>query len=377
MNKPALTLKDITHKYCSHEALKGFSMEIYEGEVVCILGPSGCGKTTALRVAAGLEKPEKGQVIINEHVMTCDNRFVLPEERETGFVFQDYALFPHLTIEKNIAFGLRKKSASWQKEKVHKMLDKVGMSKYAQAYPHMLSGGQQQRIALARALAPEPKIILLDEPFSGLDARLRMQVRDEVLHILKATGTTVVMVTHDPEEAMFMGDRIILMNHGYVEQVGSPEELYSSPKSGFVAEFFGEINHLTGIVQDGIIVSPIGFLPLTKDMSNGEEVDIFVRPEALRLSEANSNPPIYAEVMVHKRLGHTKFLHLTLHDNTQDKSWHLHARMPSYKKIDLSKKYHVEYDTEQIFIFKKSGEKVGISHSSSEKETPITPANVA
>ena len=235
---PALQLEGVTHHYGALKALSDLVLSVDPGQVVCLLGPSGCGKSTALRIAAGLEVLQDGVVRIAGDVVADPVRQAPPEDRNVGLVFQDYALFPHLSVLDNVLFGLNRWPRADRRKRALFMLDRVDMGAYGGAFPHMLSGGQQQRVALARALAPGPGVMLLDEPYSGLDARLRDQVRDEVLHLLKTTGCATLMVTHDSEEAMFMADRIVVMRDGQVVQAGTPAELYCSPRNAFVAGFF-------------------------------------------------------------------------------------------------------------------------------------------
>ena len=312
----ALVFDHVSHAFDELLAVDDMSLTLSKGDVVCLLGPSGCGKTTALRVAAGLETLQQGRVVIADEVVAGAGRIMPPEERSVGLVFQDYALFPHLTVASNIAFGLKGLSGAEKQARIAEALDRVGMSEAASAYPHTLSGGQQQRVALARALAPRPRVMLLDEPFSNLDARLRQRVRDETLHVLKESGTTTLMVTHDPEEAMFMADRIALMREGRIVQEGTPAALYYQPVDAFVASFFGEINRLEGVVATGQVSTPFGHLDAT-GISEGAPVEVLIRPEALQLrpveqaangtGDGNDRP---VEVMAARLMGRTSLIHL-------------------------------------------------------------------
>jgi len=230
-----LAFDDVSHAFGPLKAVDGMTLEVERGELVCLLGPSGCGKTTALRVAAGLEHLQQGRVRVNGRTVAEPGRELAPEARGVGLVFQDFALFPHLSVRDNVAFGLRGLDAAERRRRVDRVLAQVDMVEQSGSWPHTLSGGQQQRIALARALAPRPRVMLLDEPFSGLDSSLRNLIRDQTLHVLKESGAATLMVTHDPEEAMFMADRIALMRGGRLVQVGRPTELYFSPADAFVA----------------------------------------------------------------------------------------------------------------------------------------------
>ncbi len=256
-----------------------FSLEA--GKFLALLGPSGCGKTSTLRLLAGFEVLDSGRIEI-DGVMVADGRFHLPpEKRRVGMVFQDYAIFPHLNVAENIACGLEhiRKSAP----RVQQMLDMVGLPDLGDKMPHALSGGQQQRVALARALAPDPAILLLDEPFSNLDTSLRAQVRGEVRALLKQNGATAVFVTHDQQEAMFLGDQVAVMNAGKLEQVGTPEAVFHRPQTRFVAEFMGQTNFISGEVTALGIATPLGRLPQMTSLPLGAKVEVAVRPDDVRL----------------------------------------------------------------------------------------------
>lgn len=257
----SLKFADIWHRYGDRQTLRGVSLDIPAGEVMCLLGPSGSGKTTLLRLAAGLVRPEKGRVFIDQWEVSGDRVFVPPEKRGIGLVFQDFALFPHLTILDNVKFGLTKLERREREALARLMLKRVGLDAAANLYPHHLSGGEQQRVALARALAPRPGILLMDEPFSGLDARLRESVREQTLALLRDTLSTVIIVTHDPEEALRIGDRIALMRDGEIVQSGDGTTLYQRPNSLFSARFFSELNIFKARRIAGGVVSIFGTLP--------------------------------------------------------------------------------------------------------------------
>jgi len=284
-----LGLEGVGHSYDGQtEVVSGFSLGVGAGEIVCLLGPSGCGKSTVLRLAAGLESLQKGRIKLRgEMIAEGESRLSEPpERRNVGLVFQDFALFPHLTVARNVGFGLAGLADDQRSQRALEALNQVGMASYAGAYPHALSGGQQQRVALARALAPQPSVMLLDEPFSGLDARLREQIRDDTLRVLKRSGAATLLVTHDPEEAMFMADRIYLMQAGKLIQSGPPAEVYARPNSEFAAKFFSNINELEGVVQDGAVPTPLGPIPAAA-WPAGTRVKVIFRPESLDCAPLN------------------------------------------------------------------------------------------
>ncbi len=262
-------------------AVENLELAVQQGEILALLGPSGCGKTTVLRLIAGFEVPDAGRVEIGGRLVSGPGVFLPPERRRVGMVFQDYALFPHMTVAENVAYGLGR--GKGQAARVRDMLALVDLGDVADRLPHELSGGQQQRVALARALAPRPDVLLLDEPFSNLDAGLRKQVREEVLDILKATGTTAILVTHDQEEALFMGDRVAILNAGRLEQVGTPEEIFHHPATRFVAEFMGHTGFLPARVTADGLETELGFLPQRLPLPPGTQVDMLVRPDDLTL----------------------------------------------------------------------------------------------
>ncbi len=346
-----LALDNIRHRFGDVVAINSLSLSVAAGEVVCLLGPSGCGKTTALRIAAGLEAIQEGQVSLDGFVIADKTKDLPPERRNVGFLFQDYALFPHLTVAENVAFGLQGLSASAKQLRVAEILERVTLVDSTERFPHELSGGQQQRVALARSLAPEPHVILLDEPFSSLDARMRDQVRDKTLHALKQSGAATLMVTHDAEEAMFMADRIAVMCEGKLVQVGSPVELYCHPTNAFVAEFFGEVNRFPGVVRDGKVATPFGDLQ-ARDVAEGATANILVRPEALRLTPVQDGGDAKQSVTViaSRMLGRTSLIHLCICRQT-GQELHLHSRMPGRFLPPENSILSVELDHAQTFVF--------------------------
>lgn len=348
-----LRLEGVSHQFDSIHVIDDLTLDIAQGEVLCLLGPSGCGKTTALRIAAGLEPLQTGRVLMGNTEVAGPGRQTPPEERGIGLVFQDYALFPHLSVTDNVAFGLSEFTKPVRREKALTELRRVGMDSAADKFPHELSGGQQQRVALARALAPNPRIILLDEPYSGLDSALRAQVRDDVLHLLKESGAATLMVTHDPEEAMFMADRIAVMRDGRIVQEGSPHSLYCYPNSAFVAGFFGEVNAFTGPVRDGQVATPVGPVA-AENLSEGTEATVVVRPEGMRVTTLQAGQSDYTALVMQARLlGRSSLIHLHVEsgENGSTKEWHFHSRMPGIFLPDVGTRLRIEFDPGQIFVF--------------------------
>jgi iron(III) transport system ATP-binding protein len=348
---PILEITTVSHAYGSTQALEGIDLAMAPGELMCLVGPSGCGKSTLLRLAAGLESVQRGQVRIDGRVVAGDGPEVPPEERGVGMVFQDYALFPHLSVIQNVAFGLRGESAARRRERARAVLRKFGVEGLAESYPHMLSGGEQQRVALARALAPEPRILLLDEPFSGLDARLRDHIRDETLHVLKNSGAATLLVTHDPEEAMFMADRIAVMRASHIAQVGRPVEIYFHPVNAFVATFFSDVNRLAATVRDGHVETPFGRLK-AGGFANGDQVQILIRPEALYLAWAGEGEHTrnIARVRAARLLGRSTLIHLDI-ENDEGVPMHMHSRVPKHVGFGEGDEVTVTLDVSQAYIF--------------------------
>ena len=272
---------NIVKRFGDYTAVHQMSLDIEEGSFVTLLGPSGCGKSTTLRMIAGVEMQDSGEIYVDGELI-CDTVFrIPPERRQIGLMFQDFALFPHLSVGDNVAFGL-KGSKSEKRSRVEELLDKVGLKRFIDSFPYLLSGGEQQRVALARALAPRPKIMLMDEPFSGLDNRLRDDIRDQTLEILKEEDAAVLLVTHEPEEALRMGDEIALMRKGKIVQRGAPYNIYNAPVDKQAVSFFSDINVISGTVEGALTDTPFGQF-LAPGVPDGGKVDIVIRPQHLKI----------------------------------------------------------------------------------------------
>lgn len=281
---------NLVRSYDGKRVVDDVSLEILPGQVTCLLGPSGCGKSTTLRMIAGVERPDGGEIRVDGQLVCSRNNYVPAEGRQIGLMFQDFALFPHLSVGGNVAFGLRGGLRA-NRARVQELLTKVDLAHYVDAMPHELSGGEQQRVALARALAPRPKILLMDEPFSGLDDRLRDDIRDATLSLLKAEGTAVLLVTHEPTEAMRMADEIALMRHGRIVQRGAPYNIYNAPVDRECAAFFSDINVIGGEVQGALVETAFGQF-LAPGYPDGTRVDIVIRPQHLKIDfDRNGHGP--------------------------------------------------------------------------------------
>ncbi|RLE25349.1 MAG: ABC transporter ATP-binding protein, partial [Actinobacteria bacterium] len=317
-------------------AVNNATLDIPAGSILALLGPSGCGKTSLLRAIAGLERPKSGTITIGRHEVSGDNTWVHPERRNVGMVFQDGALFPHLTVAANVAFGLHnsslKMNRSERSTRVGEMLELVDLADFGDRYPGTLSGGQQQRVALARSLAPQPSVLLLDEPFSALDAALRVQVRAEVARIVRDISVTTVFVTHDQDEAFVLGDQVAVLRDGHIEQVGTPEELYQHPSTRWIAGFVGEANLVRGQldtagVAAGFADTLLGPVPIASPLAIGpdQNIEVLVRPEQVELVSGDC-----AVVTNIEYYGHDVRYELQLNDGSvlaaRSKSGELHER---------------------------------------------------
>jgi iron(III) transport system ATP-binding protein len=295
-----LTFENIAHSYHGKPTIENLSLTIEPGEILCLLGPSGSGKTTLLRIAAGIEAQSAGRVLLNDREIAGPSLFLPPEKRGIGLMFQDFALFPHMTILDNVRYGLTAMPKEEARKEAMSALERVGLARYAEKYPHALSGGEQQRVALARALAPRPAVLLMDEPFSGLDSRLKDSIRSDTLAILREARATAIVVTHDAEEAMRMADRIALLKDGRLVQLGNSEDLYRRPRDIFAASFFSEINLFDAIVKDGQVDTPLGTFS-AGGLAEGTAASVAVRLPGVAVLEAGGEIP--ARVVSRRFLG--------------------------------------------------------------------------
>jgi len=293
-----LEVKKLDFAYGRNQILFEVDFTLEESQIGCLLGPSGCGKTTVLRAIAGFENPTKGEIVLNGRNLNGSNIFVEPEKRQIGMVFQDIALFPHLSVDDNIQFGIRSLPQTQRNRRSNELLELVGMSQFKKTYPHQLSGGQQQRIALARAMAPKPSLLLMDEPLSSLDEELREQLAREIRLILQQEKISAILVTHDQNEAFALGDHICVMHQGRVQQNDSAYNLYHRPLNRFVAEFIGEGALLPGIVTSaGTIVTDLGEITgnLPKSCKHQDNVDVLIRPENVIIEDESENKAVITE----------------------------------------------------------------------------------
>lgn len=344
-SSPYVQLHDLTKHFGKVKALDGLSLDIAEGELVALLGPSGCGKTTALRALAGLQELDRGLMIVDGKDVTYQSA----NKRGMGMVFQAYSLFPHMTARDNVEYGLtlraHRTSGDKRKARSSELLELVGLATHANHYPHQLSGGQQQRIALARALAISPKVLLLDEPLSALDAKVRTQLREEIRRIQLELGTTTLFVTHDQEEALSIADRVGVMRNGQLEQIAAPDELYDRPGTAFVAEFVGLTNPISGVVNNGLIeILDSTSKVLPGSITSGEGIAL-VRPENIDVvAHTSGNATVFSASF----LGASCRLSINLNDGTR-----VTAQLPSSDAVGLGAGAHVKVSLLDRAVFVK------------------------
>lgn len=340
-----LAVAELSHRFGGRRVVDRVDLAIAPGEVHCLVGPSGCGKTTSLRLIAGLEELQEGRILLNGRLLAAPGRSLPPERRKVGLMFQDFALFPHLNVMENVAFGLTGLDRRRRTARARELLAAVNMEPYATAYPHTLSGGEQQRVALARALAPEPELMLLDEAFSALDTSLRAQVREETLALLRTACTPTLLVTHDAEEAIRVGDRIHAMQAGRIVQSGTPSELYARPANPFVAGFFGPVNRYRSRVVDGLVATPVGLAP-APGLPEGAAVEAVLRPEALRVQSPATGHGLRAQVLVRRDLGPVHLLRLRLSDGSSVK-----LRQGGQIEAAVGEEVELALDHRHLFVF--------------------------
>ncbi len=340
-----LVVSAVTHRYGATLAVDDVSLTVPRGEVHCLMGPSGCGKSTILRLVAGLETLQAGSISLGGRILADGQVNVPPEARGIGLMFQDLALFPHLTVAENVVFGLRRLSTAARSARVNALLDMVGMQRHAAKYPHQLSGGEQQRIALARALAPQPRLMLLDEAFSALDASLRAEVRAETLRILEDAGVPTLLVTHDPEEAIVAGDRVHVMQAGKVLQSGPPDALYKHPVNEFVANFFGPTVRFSARIRGGLAWTPLGMIAAPAQ-PDGTPVNVVFRAEALKLRPDYNGTGQAGQVVACRRMGPACDLSLKLETGSTIK-----VRKPVETPHHIGMRMGVEIDQRYTFVF--------------------------
>ena len=349
-----LELDGVDKEYGAETAVSNLSISVREGELLTILGPSGCGKTTALRLIAGLERPTDGEITVRGDAVAGDG-FVKPEDRDVGLVFQEFALFPHMTVRENIAFGIDELPTDEKRERVDSLLELVDLSEKGDNHPEDLSGGQRQRVALARSLAPEPDVVLLDEPFSNLDVDLRVRMREEVREILKQAGVTGISVTHDQEEALSISDRVAVMRDGSLEQIGHPEAVFQRPKSRFVAEFLGNASFLSGHVGPESLRTTLAEIPREHIFSldpayEDVPVDVLVRPDDLIATPAEESANGY--VTYRRYLGPSILYRIELDNGDVVECLHNHA-----ERLELGMRVEVQLHADhELAWFPRDGQ---------------------
>ena len=354
-----LTIQKLSKKFGERFAVNQASWSAQSGQIICLLGHSGCGKTTMLRLIAGLETPTEGSIQLERKVLWDPYQQVQAEERNIGFVFQDYALFPHLSVLENVMFGLKKIPKHERQSIAENALKHVSMSHHIHSYPHTLSGGEQQRVALARALAPKPHVLLMDEPFSNLDHRLRDQIRQSTIDILKQTSTTTIIVTHDPEEALQIADQIILMHQGKIIQSGTPKQLYFQPKTLFAARYFSDLNEIKTQIQDQQLHTIFGNIDIPKHLTSNNQIRCYFRPHQLRVNRIKTENSLAAKIISSNFLGYSQLLKLKI--EAEDKV--LSAYVEYSQHYDQAETVYLSLDLSQCFFY-ESNDSIEIHQSS-------------
>lgn len=349
---PALALSGISRQFGAVHALDGVSLDVHAGEIICLVGHSGCGKTSLLRIIAGIDAPDRGTLTMGGKMLVGPSVFIEPEKRNVGVVFQDYALFPHLTVRENILFGLRKMPRDEANARAEELLKLVSLSHMADRYPHMLSGGEQQRVALIRALAPKPHLLLMDEPFSNLDRGLRARVRRETVALLRDVGTTAIIVTHEAEEALSTGDRVVLMRSGAIVQSGPARELHDQPVNRYAADFFCDFNIIPGKAEGGQLVTPFGAFAIAEQLEPNAEAFVYLRPRDFTIlpDAASSDASLHGRIETRTFLGEIEELVVRVADAAPPLRVRTDLRLPAVA-TDIFLRPHWE----KALIFPKDG----------------------
>jgi len=344
-----LDVKQLSHFFGEKEALINLNFSIDHNSIVSVLGPSGCGKTTLIRLIAGLEQIQNGEIFLENSLVANKNLNVPPEKRSISYVFQDFALFPHMTVLENISFAAGSKSN--KKQLIDQVINLSKVENFLDTYPHSLSGGEQQRVALARSIAVQPKLLLLDEPFSDLDINLKREIIDDTLHLINSLESSAIVVTHNAEEAMFLSDAILVMEKGKIIQIGTPHEIYFKPSNLYVASLFGETNIFRSKVIDNTCLTPLGRIK-TSNLSNNQDVDVVVRPEAIKLNLEKSPllNPNSGVVVDSKFLGNSAIIHMTVNDEKNNKH-HIHSKVMGNFLPPPASSVSVTLDEDHVFIF--------------------------
>ena len=337
-----LSLQSVSKKYPGQNlgAVLEFSLEIVHKELMALVGESGSGKTTILRLIAGFEFPDSGSIALDGQIIAGEGKYLAPEKREIGLVFQDFALFPHMNVFNNIAFGISSKKKHERMDKVNALLELVKLKNASSKYPHQLSGGEQQRVALARSLAPDPKVLLLDEPFSNLDEMQKFQMRSEIKEILQEASITTILVTHDTKDALAIADRISIIQNGKLLQVSSPSDLYENPHNGYVSNFFGTVNILNVVFKDGKLISKFGIFEWEVSKSKGSKV--CVRPEDVLISDGSG-----VEVVLNEKTyaGDHYLAHVSLPSDNTEK---LTIKIKNRESLKEGDRFFIKIDPDKL-----------------------------
>ncbi len=341
----ALEIDGLMRRFGSRAVLSDITLDVPEGKITCLLGESGSGKSTLLRLLAGVDTPDGGRIRMAGQEIVGPATFVEPEDRAIGFMFQDYALFPHLSVDDNLAFGLRHLSRPEREARIGELAERISISHLRGRFPHSLSGGEQQRVALARAMAPKPAILLMDEPFSNLDQGLREKIRRETVQTLRQLGATAIIVTHDPQEALAVGDLIVLMREGRIEQVATPFAIYDNPVSPYAAEFMGPCNRLTGIWAKGLLETPIGSFPGKLDLPDGTLALACIRPQALSIGPDGTG--ISARILGKTFIGESEQIDIQVHPLGAALRMHSHFRIP----MAIGERVSLQLNGAQVHVF--------------------------